>query len=328
LRSGMPGLLDAARQQVEERLAEVEANVALDLKAMDGRVNAVAEASQSGVEALRSGMPGLLDAARQQVEERLAEVETNVALDLKAMDRRVNAAAEASLCEVEALRSGMAGVLDAAEQRTAQRVAALDAALAKFQIALPEAVRREVETRIAVFQAHLEGEIRAAVEKASELARQAAQARFDERFEERVAPLQGRAELQRATLDELRQSSEQSDRTVLELLSGIGRLCDEAARRMKPTDDVPAPPSSAGPTPEGEEKEVPLEPAPLEMAPAETAEVAETLPGVKLDSMLAETAEHPIPLFAQAKKPGRMWRIPLVSSFVATGLIAAALRFL
>ena len=260
---------------------------------------------QHVIESVAHALEARLNETVGQMERRLAEMEARTALELKAMDQRMGTVASGTEAGLNDLRSSVSNVLEAVERRTAERVAALDEALGRFQTAVPESVRREVEARVALFEGRLEERIRAAAEEASELARQS----VETHLEDHVGPLRLHLGEQSGTLEELQRRSTQSDRTVLELLSGMGRLCEEAARRMTP---------AAAEAPEAE---------PVAVTPP--AEEEEVLP-VRLEEMLPQAAEaERLPLFAQAKKPGRFWRKPLVSSLLVLGAgLAAPLRLL
>ena len=270
---------------VNERLGQVESRIRSIEQAPAVRAAAAPSLDQHVLESVAHALEARLNETVGQVERRLAEMEARTALELKAMDQRMGTVASGTEAGLNDLRSAVSNVLEAVERRTGERVAALDEALGRFQTAVPENVRHEVEARVALFEGRLEERIRAAAEEASELARQSVEARL----EGQVAPLKLHLGEQRGTLEELQRRSTQSDRTVLELLSGMGRLCEEVTRRMAPA-------------------------AAEEPVAEPVAEAKEDVLPVRLEEILPQTAEpERLPLFAQAKKPGRFWRKPLVS---------------
>jgi hypothetical protein len=108
-------------------------------------------------------------------------------------------------------------------------------------------------------------------------------------IEERVAPLRTEAAEKDRQIAALRQRAEDSDTAMLELLNGIGELIHHAATRNGKAQADAAKESVS----------------PIESAPP---------------------PEPPLPAFAQAAKPGRLWRVPLVSSvLIAAGSMAGAL---
>jgi len=304
VRQGAPAAA-AGLSGVVERLEQVESRMRKIEQAPAVRPAAAPSLDQHVLESVAHALEARLKETVGQVERRLAEMEARTALELKAMDQRMGTVASGTEAGLDDLRSAVSNVLEAVERRTAERVAALDEALGRFQTAVPESVRREVEARVALFEGRLEERIRAAAEEASELARQS----VESHLEGHVGPLRLHLGEQRSTLEELQRRSAQSDRTVLELLSGMGRLCEEATRRMAPAAAEA------------------LEADPVAVTPPAAEE--DTLP-VRLEEMLPQIAEPTrLPLFAQVKRPGRFWRKPLVSSLLVLGAgLAAALRLL
>jgi hypothetical protein len=304
VRQGAPAAA-AGLSGVIERLERVESRMRKIEQAPAVRPAAAPSLDQHVIESVAHALEARLNETVGQVERRLAEMEARTALELKGMDQRMGTVASGTEAGLDELRSSVSNVLEAVERRTAERVAALDEALGRFRTAMPENVRREVEARVALFESRLEERIRSAAEEASELARQS----VESRLEDHVGPLKLHLGEQRSTLEEVQRRSMKSDRTVLELLSGMGRLCEEATRRMAPA-SAEAP--EAGP-----------------VAVTTPSEEEEVLP-IRLEEILPRIAEpERLPLFAQNKKPGRFWRKPLVSSLLVLGAgLAAALRLL
>ena len=129
----------------------------------------------------------------------------------------------------------------------------------------------------------------------------------DATIEDRLALLRAEAAERNREIADLRERLADNDRNVLDLILAIGQMCREAAERIP----VPgAPPAAVEPQaePDAPAPEVPEEPA-AACAPAPV----ELLP----------PPESPAPDFTEAKPPARLWRVPLVSSFLlaAGGLL-------
>jgi hypothetical protein len=107
---------------------------------------------------------------------------------------------------------------------------------------------------------------------------------------------------------ELRERQAESDRNVLDLILAIGQMCREAAERIA---DPAARPAPAEPR---------AEPAP----PAAEIPEEQVLAGAPD----APPFESPVPGFAQPKPPARLWRVPLVSSFLLTAVGVLLLQYL
>jgi hypothetical protein len=114
-----------------------------------------------------------------------------------------------------------------------------------------------------------------------------AMAAVDSALEPRLASLRAALEERNHEIAALRRLLEDSDGRALELLLAIGEACRQTAQRMGPAEAsaaVPSPPKETSPAPE----------------PA------------------APQAEADLPGFAQSKPPGRILKLPLVSSLVVT----------
>ena len=116
-------------------------------------------------------------------------------------------------------------------------------------------------------------------------------------IEERVAPLRSGAAEKERQIAELRQRVEDGDAAMLELLNGIGAAIQKAAARKSgaPAEAAAEPATAGGATPP--------------------------------EAEAVNPEEAPLPSFAQAGKPARLWRVPLVSSILigTAGVIGAML---
>ncbi len=136
----------------------------------------------------------------------------------------------------------------------------------------------------------------------------------DDAVQERLAPIRAEAARKDQEVSELRQHVASTDSTVLNFVLAMGDMCRQAAERLAP----PAAPGPATPTPAAEEA----------AAPPPQAEEHPVDPGAELREHFDRPAEPPVPSFSQLRKPGGFWRMPMVSSFVATAAGLAMLRFL
>jgi len=117
----------------------------------------------------------------------------------------------------------------------------------------------------------------------------------DAAADNRLAPLRAAVAAKDREIAELRARLEGSDRATLDLLQGVGEICRRAAERYT---------SPAGPA-APQVAEEPAAPAPAE-------------PGGETD----------VPGFAQGQQPGKLWRVPLVSSLVLTTGAMVVMHFL
>ena len=167
-------------------------------------------------------------------------------------------------------------------------------------------VASQVEARAAAAESALEGRIAAAVEGA--VGRRLAEIdngvelRLAAMVSARLEPVERKLREEIGDKDreiaELRQRLADADTSLLDIVSGIGQICRQAAEGMGRSAPPAAPPM----------------PAPAaEMAPAGADESESESP--------AESAETPPPGVTQPQKTNRLWRVPLVSSLVmlATG---------
>jgi hypothetical protein len=248
----------------------------------------------------------------EQLEQRLAQIEQTppaapapaapfdqrvLEAVVHALDARLQEQAsqvEQRLAEIE---SKVAAELQALRRQDDTLASAVGAHMEELQdhfIAQLEAVRQQAEQD----RAAMPREVASAVKAASGAA-----------IEESLAPVRAEAAEKDREIADLRQKVEESDSAMLELLNGIGDLIQQAAGRKTAS----PPPGAAGPLaafpapePQPPATPPPDSPAPLDgISPAAGHEADETV------------MDAPLPSFAQAAKPGRLWRVPLVSSMVA-----------
>jgi hypothetical protein len=228
-----------------------------------------------------------------QVERRLAEMEARVALELKSLrqqDQAVIAAAQSRVDEVQSwCREGIAA---ARGELSAEIVAVRDR-----PAAVPADLERIVEERVA--------------------------ARFDSRVpaagvEEQFGLLRAQLAAANAEIVELRQLVAESGSASRALLLAIGEACRESAGRIAQPAPETAQPTRPMPAAQPEPAAVAEVPAPSESSG----------PGALWTEANHQQApdppvEFPAPAFTEPRKPGRPWRVPLVSSFLVTFALVA-----
>jgi small-conductance mechanosensitive channel len=165
--------------------------------------------------------------------------------------------------------------------------------IAEMRLRLAESDRSVAE--MAAVHNRVEGEIQGLVNSEDQLRQQV----------QRVADRLSSFDPLRTEIAEMRQRLAESDRSVLDLILAIGRMCRQAAERI--TDPAPLPAETAPP---------PSLTEPPPIATGDSLAPAPEEPQAPLDPPLDSSA----PDFTQLKKATSLWRVPLVSSFLlATG---------
>jgi hypothetical protein len=319
--------LNEMSSQVERRLTETEAKIALELKILDQQDRTLASEAGSRIEEVRA-----------KCDQRVAAMEAKIALELKTLDQRDRTLASEAGSQIEEVRArcdqqlaafrqgldaelaafrGARQELEAAVARMAREQAAaeMDAYAAKLEPALEQQVAAKVASQLPQLENQLRQEIRQSASHASGLAASAAAAAV----EERMLPLRAELAERNAEIDGLRRQAAGADRNTLDVLLAIGRICQEASGRMSgPVAPAPLaalePPSAAVPEP----RETP--------APIAEAEAPTAFPPVEPPlERNGKTGAQPLgletlaaPTFGQIRSPGSPWRIPLVSSLLLT----------
>jgi len=247
--------------QVERRIADLDAKIAVELKNLDDQDLEIAHKVTEDLNTLEGQMISLNREFSQAVAKIVAEqVSTQVSAQVgpAVKQLRDEMAARDRAPEIAALRQQMAEI--------EQRAAAMQSAQAWKDVEL-----EELRKRVAQIDTEIANALSAQVDRIT--------AAKDEEI----------ADLRRRVAD--------AENSVLEIVSGIGQICRQAASRIS----TAAPPSSPAPTPVAISE--PLPPAAPEPEETHASEAPES--------------EPPIPGFAQAQQPARLWRVPLVSSLVA-----------
>lgn len=348
---------------IEQRMAEIEARLAAELNGVRDEVHAVAAGAEFRIRETRAEMQNEVQTARRDVAELTAGRRNDasaIAAGIEKLGRRiveleqVAASGAVSSEHVAAMaekvdqigRNLMAGydslraqVADA-DRKSASAEAAFEAALAaqaenltesfaSVQDALKEDVatlRRRAdaaETGVAAAVGQLRGAVETlqnGVELAVENALGAEVESMERRLlaqvteatstaaamvthdaaaamERKLEPLAAALAEKDSAIAELRERALRAESQMAGMLESIGQSYLAAARR-----------SAAQAEPSPQEPPAPKPPASETESPAEPAAGA--------------------PLFADGRKPGRVWRIPLVSSFVLAIASVALLRLL
>jgi hypothetical protein len=315
-------------RRLAARLGEIEHRMerAKQTNALPGAAN------QRVAEAVVSVVDARLREHSAQIEQRLAAIEAKIS------DR-------ATAAEVAALRSDFNGQMAASIKRNEEDVHILRNQMAVLHRQFAESVARLVDeqisstldVRLAPMEKQLKEEIRQQTGRAVSLVASAT----DEYLSERIEPLQTEAA-------ELRQRIAANDQNTLELVLALGQLCLVTAERLSPpevkepefrekaAEEAVVPAASAGaPHVAGPVTVIRPRAAADRFAPdfaVSGADVAEPVPAEPISAapiapepgavvlpQVPAAAPEPAPLapaFTQAQPATRLWRIPMVSSFL------------
>lgn len=267
--------------QTERRLTEMEAKLAIEFKSLDQQDRSIV-----------TGLQGRLDEVHGQYNEHITGIRDAVAQDMDVL-----------YGEIAELRQGFA---DASGDALEARIAA--------------AVASQIEDRTAGMESRLHGQIADAVDRAALQIASAAGARLDEQ----MAPVHTALADKDREIGELRQRLADSDQTVLDLILAIGDMCRQLAGRISTPQAVevqpavcaaPDPPASPGadPPPSDPPADSPPDP-PLGVALASMN--IESNGRTHIEPIPIAAADASVPTFGQTPGPSRLWRVPLVSSFL------------
>jgi hypothetical protein len=291
-------------EQIEERIARIEQTPAAPSPV------AAAPFDRHVLEAVVKAVDERLREQSGQVERRIADLETKLALEVKSLSEQDEAVVSAveevqTWCDtrIAAIRDdvdhGMAAFRDQPRDLPADFVQILEERVAR-QVRLLESQFREEVRQLA-------GRV---MPSGSSL---------DGRFAEMRAELAAK----NAEIAQLRRQVAESSSASRDLLMAIGQACRDAAERVTPAapDSEAKPPQPPAP---------PAEPARLPSAriaapeaaakPVEPARVALPIEPNPLAGLQA-------PAFTQIGRPGKSWRLPLVSSFLLTTAGMFLIRF-
>lgn len=320
---------------VERRLADLDAKIAIELKSLDQQDHAIAGKVTQDLNTLEGQMISVHrefgEAVAKIVAEQVAsQVQTHAAAWERSLEGRIADGLDQGISRIVSSR------LEPLERQLGEEAARRDREIAELRTRLTEA-DAEVERRLAALVAAclepLERQLR---EEAARRDREIAELRMrltdaDTEVERRLAALvavrleplelQLREEISRKDREiaEFRQYLADADAGMLEMVTGIGQIYRLAAERIARTATAQA--GAHGPV------AIPVPPEAVQAESIVPEEGNSTAPAQPVPEPAPEpTAETPLPGFAQLQKPTRLWRIPLVSSFVilATGCLILA----
>ena len=282
---------------------------------------------QKAVETVVNAVNTRLQEHAAMVDRRLAELEARITAELQllhAQDRADAQRAETRIAEVQKqFQQQVVSVRTTVQEELGQFGEAVSAVVANQ-------VASQVNAKVAGLEQSVEARIVTAVAGAAAA-----------KFEEQLSPLRAEVDKKERELTELRQRLTESERTVLDVILAIGQVCRDAASRIGVTTDMrpPAPPEvQPAPTPSAPAPFAVKPPAPeappaaILLAPiappngtnapvpreAEPAVATPAAPEVDLEPAAEPALDQPLPGFAQPQSAARVWRIPLVSSFLIT----------
>jgi hypothetical protein len=165
-----------------------------------------------------------------KVEQRLAQSETQMGADLKALDNKQAQQSSNSQAALEEIHATLTERVKTAE-REAQSV---ESRVAGF---IESAVESRVQARVQVIEERLHQDIVEAGDRTAKLLVQTIETKMLARIEE----LEGELRSQADTIRSLRAEADGSRQKLHETLEGIGRVCQEAVRELETQ------PETAGP---------------------------------------------------------------------------------
>ncbi|HWB82650.1 MAG TPA: hypothetical protein VG675_00825 [Bryobacteraceae bacterium] len=317
---GQAGRLD----EIEQRLKRIEQAPA-GASGFDQRV----------LESIVNALEARLNEHAGQMERRLAELEARFAMELSSLRRDSESATRDRIDE---LRKHATEQSAAARQGIEQAIASLRREFAQ-QVALQVSARLEAVDQ--TLQANVSGIVQSQVEarmqqmktRMQDEARHAAGSAIDRQTEPLRVELSGHTSM----LEGLQERVIASERASADMLFAMGELCRKTAERI--TGATPPPPEA--PATSAAEDRQSSEPTSVdfraddpiasyeglsEPPPAASGDLADPIDPVSDDAL--EPLPSELPGFAQPRKAVALWRVPLVSSFVAATGGLLMLRYL
>jgi uncharacterized protein YjbJ (UPF0337 family) len=305
--------------QMERQLTELQAKITIELKTLHQQDRSIADGLQAMIEEGRTLAGEQTARAIREIEEqfhaRLEEIRVAAEADRQSMREylatlRQDLAGQFAV-QASGLRKELLGEIDDATGKMASLRQDVAGDFGEQLAGLREELRGELQDvtwqmttrnqesagqfgqQLAGLREEIRGEMQDAAGKVAAMAASAA----DSAIEDRMTPLRSALHARDNEIAELRTKLAGADQAMLDLLHGVGEICHRAAERIE---------GSAAPAPQG--------PPP----PPPAAEAAE--PEVKSDDS--------VPGFAESNPPGKLWRVPLVSSLVFTSGIMVILHYL
>ena len=244
---------------------------------------------QKVLEAVVNALDARLKEQAATVERRITELEARLATEVKGLRQQDQAIVTALEPQITALEARLATELKELRQQDQAMAAAVETHLERLQDHFIAQVDT-VRQQVERDRAAMSEEVAAAVRAASESL-----------VEERLAPIRAESAGKDREIAALHKRLEDNDQAMLDLLNGMGDVIRHAAERRAAAAAPPAAPAA---------EPVPASPT----APPNPATEPDT--------------ETPPPSFTQAAQPGRLWRVPLVSSIAIATFGMAMIHYL
>ena len=278
--------------QVERQITELQAKVTIELNTLHQQDRALAQAAEAPLLALRDQISAELTAMRAEAEAERKNVQNGIdrlheelagflAAQLQVIRATADSDRHAFETEVANLQHDI-GMVVTEHIDGIRKTADADRLHVETQIAnLHHDVADVLGEQLESMQQQLREEMRKSTGELTAMAASAA----DSAAENRLEPLRAALAARDREVADLRTRLVGNDRATLDLLQSVGEICRRAAERYIATPEPEPQPAAA--------ENDPPPPAPPQ-------------------------SESDVPGFAQSQPPGKLWRVPLVSSLVLT----------
>ena len=285
LREQLSAEVETVRKSGEAERQAIQVQIA----GLRGEMRSTAAGNSQAAGELKEHLSGELDAIRQSGESNRQAIQAGMA----SLRQELAGAMAESFASAAVMRERLTAELEAIRKSGDADRQAVQQQIAGVHQQVAAAVAAQFEE----LQKQFREELRQAMGNMAATAASAA----DSTIEGRIAPLRATIEAKDREIAQLRARLAGSDQATLELLHGVGEMCRQAAERLE---TPPAPPQE---TSSGSMEPPSVEPA--AEVPASGESVSETG---------GPPANEEVPGFAQPTPPGKLWRVPLVSSLIVT----------
>ncbi len=268
--------------------------------------------SQRVIEAVVQALSERLTEQAKQMEGRAAELEARIAVELKALQQQDQSLAFRAQARLEEVRSQLGAQIAATRNRMEEDMQGFAESVAKL-------VEEQVASRVGVLLQPVEEELRAEIRRVADRSSSFDRSAAEAAIETKLGPLRVELDARSREIAEMRQRLADSDRTVLDLILGIGQMCRQAADRIAGPAEPPPPVLETPPAGTLIAGEPPLNGTAdsLRAAPEEPAPVCPPADAER-EVLMDPPLESSVPAFTQLSKATSLWRIPLASSFLLT----------
>jgi hypothetical protein len=304
-------------EQMEQRIAEIE-HLPRTLAPSEKAAAPPQPFDQKVLEAIVNALDARLHEHSGQVERQITELQAKVTIELKTLHQQDRSIADGLQARIAELQEQFSGQLAAIRGTVEADRKAMQEELAGLHHDVAEVLGGHLEA----FQRQIREEVSQGLGNAAAAAASA----VDSAMEERMAPLRAAMEAQDREIAELRARLVGSDQATLDLLQGVGEICRRAAQRFV-APHAPPPETPPGSVEQNAGTPVETPAASIDDLPRSAAAMVEPGP-LPMEEAGSFAGTQPIPGFAQPKPPGRLWRVPLVSSAVLTTGVVLMLRYL